>query len=148
MMRTLGGLPRFLLGASSPVASAVEVPDFLFFEPLGRPLPRLAGVSGAPAVNPRATEGEGGTISRVSLGTEANRDTEWGTDRCWAWGQLLCLARGHRLWVRAGESQTLITDCGTRLGGRGGGEDKEGEEEGLEKRALFFLKKRASWEMI
>ena len=49
MMRALGGRPRFLLGASSPAASAVEVPDFLFLEPLGRPLPRLAGVSAAPA---------------------------------------------------------------------------------------------------
>jgi hypothetical protein len=45
MMGTLGGRPRFLLGASSPAASAVEVPDFLFFEPLGRPLPRFAGAS-------------------------------------------------------------------------------------------------------
>jgi len=45
MMRTLGGRPRFLLGASSPEASAAEVPDFLFFEPLGRPLPRFGGDS-------------------------------------------------------------------------------------------------------
>lgn len=45
MKRTLGGRPRFLLGASSPAASAVEVPDFLFFEPLGRPLPRFGGAS-------------------------------------------------------------------------------------------------------
>jgi len=49
MMRTLGGRPRFLLGASSPVASVAEVPDFLFLDPLGRPLPRFAGVSVAAA---------------------------------------------------------------------------------------------------
>lgn len=53
MMRTLGGRPRFLLGASSPVASVAEVPDFLFFEPLGRPLPRLTGVSVATAAGER-----------------------------------------------------------------------------------------------
>ena len=58
MMRTLGGLPRFLLGASSPVASVVEVPDFLFFEPLGRPLPRLGGASVVPAMNPRVQGGQ------------------------------------------------------------------------------------------
>jgi len=49
MMRTLGGRPRFLLGASSPEASAAEVPDFLFLEPLGRPLPRFGGDSVAAA---------------------------------------------------------------------------------------------------
>lgn len=54
MMRTLGGLPRFLLGASSPVASAVEETDFLFFEPLGRPLPRLGGDSVASPVSTRS----------------------------------------------------------------------------------------------
>ena len=55
MMRTLGGRPRFLLGASSPVASVAEVPDFLFLEPLGRPLPRFAGasVAGAGGLKPR-----------------------------------------------------------------------------------------------
>ena len=52
MMRTLGGLPRFLLGVSSLSASAVEVPDFLFFDPLGRPLPRFWGASVAAAIDP------------------------------------------------------------------------------------------------
>ena len=74
----------------------------------------------------------------MSLGAEANRDTEWGTDRCWRQGRPPCLGREHRLRVRAGENQTLITDRRTRLRGRGGDEGKEGEEEGIEKRALFF----------
>ena len=56
MMGTLGGRPRFLLGASSPVASVAEVPDFLFLEPLGRPLPRFAGVSVAAAEETEARE--------------------------------------------------------------------------------------------
>ena len=73
----------------------------------------------------------------MSLGTEANRDTEWDTDRYWRQGQPRCLARGPRRWVRAEESQASVADCRTRLRGRNG-EGKEGEEEGLEKRALFF----------
>lgn len=66
----------------------------------------------------------------MSLGTEANRDTEWATDRCWIRGRPLCLARGHRLRVRARESQTSITDCSGllragRQGGKGGGRKKD-----------------------
>ena len=56
MMRTLGGRPRFLLGGSSPVASVAAVPDFLFLEPLGRPLPRFAGASTAAAGEINARE--------------------------------------------------------------------------------------------
>jgi len=98
----LGGLPRFLLGGSSPAASAVEVPDFLFFEPLGRPLPRLGGASvldaGSAAVpGPWASSAD-------SCGGEPDI--------------------GSGLWDSLEDEDE---DKG-----------KEGEEEGLEKRALFF----------
>lgn len=89
----------------------------------------------------------GRTIRGVSLGAEANRDTEWGTDRCWGQAQPLCLTREHRLRVRAGENQALITGCRTRLRtgrqrGEGGGRRRTG------KAGPLFLKKGESWEMI
>lgn len=83
----------------------------------------------------------------MSLGAEANRDTEWATDRCWGQAQPPCLARGHRLRVRAGGNQALIADCRTRWrAGRQRGEGGGGRRSG--KAGPLFLKKRESWEMI
>jgi hypothetical protein len=77
----------------------------------------------------------------MSLGAEANRDTEWGTDRCWRQSRPRRLGREHRLRVRAGENQTLETDRRTRWGdGEAMREGRGGRRDG--KAGPLFLKKR------